>query len=167
MHYSILAVLILTADSVDISKLPTYPPRLPFDDHVRRAYVSMITLPYNPSMTESQKMQECHKLDNVDAEHRASDISEEQLCEHIIKFNDWLNKEIQGASEKVRDVYDKTYVWTIYKEQKLEDPLPEDNLPNTLDDLDRQEFKNLEDRIAKKVDADKILQIHRFSTIAP
>ncbi|CAJ0597328.1 unnamed protein product [Cylicocyclus nassatus] len=158
MHYSILAVLILTADSVS---------REPFDDHARRAYASMITLPYDPSMTKSQKMKECHKLDNVDAEHRSSDVSERQLCEHIIKFNDWLAKEIEGASEKVRDVYDKTYVWTIYKEQKLEDPLPEDNLPNTLDDLDRQEFENLEDRIAKKVDADKILQIHRFSTIAP
>ncbi|CAJ0597329.1 unnamed protein product [Cylicocyclus nassatus] len=49
-------------------------------------------------------------------------------------------------------------------------PIPvfdNDNLPNTLNDAEKKEFKNLEHRIADKLEKDEILLDHRFSTIAP
>ncbi|CAJ0598516.1 unnamed protein product [Cylicocyclus nassatus] len=155
MHCRTLLALLLVkiAATTDIEESP-----LPSRDESNRYYVHKITLPYNPSRTESQKLEDCQKLEFVHV--FPPELTEDQICERVVKLNDWMSRQIEAASEKVRGFYERAYDW--FELPAIEQQRQRDNVMNTLNDVEKEEVAQLVERTSKKVDEDPVLSAHRY-----
>ncbi|CAJ0596611.1 unnamed protein product [Cylicocyclus nassatus] len=153
IHFTLILVLFETVIA---------PFDLSLDDHFGRVYLASITLPSNPSLSKSEKLKKCHQLDNV-----KNKPLEDQVCERIVKFNDWASIRIETASEKVRKAYEMTHDWKKFKQpiSPEEHMKQRDNVIKALDDAEKKELSELEGRIKRRLGEDSLLLTHRFMTI--
>ncbi|CAJ0597554.1 unnamed protein product [Cylicocyclus nassatus] len=130
----------------------------PNEDDFNREYVDIISLTPFDSSPYTAKQEECLKS----VKFLPAGLTEDLLCQHIIRFFYWQMEQLTHASEKVRNVYLKLHEWSVkHGPLHIMRVTQRNRMTATFNDAEKQSLANLVALISSYVDSDPILKAHR------